>query len=294
MQPRRVLACIARDLFVAMKVTQTKKPSRNLVAVANLDRVGNNDPRSENENPQTGPMKLLKLTLETMVGNIALDEALLEAAEADEGSPELLRIWEPQATAVVVGRSSPVEKEVNLEFCQANDIEVFRRCSGGQSIVTGPGCLMYAVVLDYRKRPELRMLEKAHRFVMGQMAAALNSISIDAKLEGTSDLTLGGRKFSGNALRCKRSWLVYHGTMICDFDIDLIAACLGDPIRQPDYRQRRSHQDFLTQLPTSVELLSAAIAEQWNATEQPEHCPSELTDQLVSQKYSQSDWTYKV
>jgi len=239
-------------------------------------------------------MKLLKLTLESATANIALDEALLESAELDDKSSEVLRLWEPRNPAVVVGRSSPVEKEVNLEFCRANGIEVFRRCSGGQSIVTGPGCLMYAVLLDYRRRPELRMLEKAHQFVMGNMAAALNSISIEAELEGTSDLTLNGRKFSGNALRCKRNWLVYHGTMICDFEIDLIARCLGDPIRQPDYRSQRSHQDFLTQLPTSAELLSAAIAQQWDATEQLESWPSELTDQLVAQKYSQPEWTFKI
>ena len=239
-------------------------------------------------------MKLLKLTLESSLANIAIDEALLESAEQTDNSPEVLRLWEPRVPAVVIGRSSPIETEVNLEFCRTNGIEVFRRCSGGQSIVTGPGCLMYAVLLDYRRRPELRMLEKAHRFVMENMAAALSSISIETKLQGTSDLTLDGRKFSGNALRCKRNWLVYHGTMICDFDISLIAQCLGDPIRQPEYRDQRSHQDFLTQLPTSTELLGTAIAQQWNATEQLEVWPSDLTDQLVSQKYSQREWTFKV
>ena len=239
-------------------------------------------------------MKLLKLTLESAVANIALDEALLESAELNDGSSEVLRIWEPRVPAVVLGRSSPVEKEVNPEFCRANGVKVFRRCSGGQSIVTGPGCLMYALILDYRKRPQLRMLDHAHQFVMGQMVAALNSISIEATLQGTSDLTLDGRKFSGNALRCKRNWLVYHGTMICDFDIDLIEKCLGDPIRQPEYRRQRSHQDFLTRLPISTELLGEAISQQWNANEQLESWPSELTDQLVSQKYSQSEWTFKV
>ena len=150
-------------------------------------------------------MKLLKLTLESAVASIALDEALLESAELNDGSAEVLRLWEPRVPAVVVGRSSPVEKEVNLEFCRAHGVEVFRRCSGGQTIVTGPGCLMYALVLDYRKRPQLRMLDRAHQFVMGQMAAALNSISIEAKIQGTSDLTLDGREFSGNALRSKRN-----------------------------------------------------------------------------------------
>ena len=239
-------------------------------------------------------MKLLELTLETPAANIALDEALLESAEMVDDYPEVLRIWEPQVPIVVIGRSSPVQSEVNQEFCRSNNIQVLRRCTGGQSVVTGPGCLMYAVLLDYRKRPELRMLERAHQFVMGKMAAALNSLSIDAMLQGTSDLTLSGRKVSGNALRCKRKWLVYHGTMLCDFDIDLIAQCLGQPIRQPEYRSQRSHRDFLAQLPTTTQLLSDAIKKQWKATEQLESWPEELTQQLVGQKYSQSEWTNKV
>lgn len=239
-------------------------------------------------------MKQLLLTLDSHAANLALDEALLESAEASPEHPEILRIWEPRSPVVVLGRSSPIETEANLKYCQDQEIEVLRRCSGGQSIVTGPGCLMYAVLLDYRKRPELRMLEQAHQFVMRQMQTAIGKLNIDVQLQGTSDLTFQGRKFSGNALRCKRSWLIYHGTMICDFDIDLITNCLGKPIRQPDYRESRSHAEFLTQLPTTTGELSKAIVKQWNAIDTKNDWPQELTSRLVSEKYSCDQWTQKV
>lgn len=239
-------------------------------------------------------MKLLELTLEHPRENIALDEALLESAEAGGEHSEVLRIWEPDSPIVVIGRSSPIKTEVDLDFCAANQIEVIRRSSGGQSIVTGPGCLMYAVLLDYRERPELRMLEEAHQFVMDKMQAALQSLKIESKMEGTCDLTLGGRKFSGNALRCKRDWMIYHGTMLCDFDLELLAKCLGKPIRQPEYRGQRDHQEFLTQLPTSTRELADAIKRQWNADEVLKEWPRELTKQLVAEKYSQHDWNYKI
>ena len=55
-------------------------------------------------------MRLLDLTLPTAAENVALDEALLDAAEAasEQGSeePEVLRLWEPTQFFVVVGRSS--------------------------------------------------------------------------------------------------------------------------------------------------------------------------------------------
>jgi len=245
-------------------------------------------------------MLRLDLTLENSLANIALDEALLEVAEASTDHPELLRLWQPASPLVVLGRSSPWETEVEHSFCQEHQIPVVRRCSGGQSIVTGPGCLMYAVLLDYRLRPELRLLDRAHHFVMSKMQAALKTLGIDAKISGTSDLTVGGQKVSGNALRCKRNWFVYHGTMICDLEIDLIANCLGKPIRQPEYRQLRSHRSFLDQLDTSAGELEEAIARTWSADF--EATPDagwlarlkEKCDQLLTEKYSTDQWNQKV
>jgi lipoate-protein ligase A len=253
-------------------------------------------------------MQALQLTLDDSAGNIALDEALLEQAEHfgdrdqrgdivpnEAGTaPEVFRLWEPRKTIVVLGRSSPLEREVNLEYCERNNIDIVRRCSGGATIVTGPGCLMYAVLLDYRKREPLRMLENAHHFVMEQTRLAIAKIGINVTMQGTSDLTLGDRKFSGNSLRCKRNWLVYHGTILCDFDTADISKCLGTPIRQPEYRLGRTHDEFLTTLPCRVEDLRPALLEQWGANSEMADWPEQLTRKLVDDKYSRDEWTYKV
>jgi len=239
-------------------------------------------------------MQLLDLTLNRAVNNISLDEALLEAAEANDGA-ELLRLWEPNCPIVVLGRSSPIKQEVNLEVCKEQGIEVFRRCSGGSSIATGPNCLMYAVLLDYRKRPQLKILEKAHQFVMEQMAAAIQAIGIQVEVQGTCDLTLHANKFSGNAMRCKRNWMLYHGTMLCEsFDLDLISKCLGRPSRQPEYRNERNHHDFLTLLPLDLQTLRQAIVKQWDTTELATDWPVDLTEKLSVEKYLTDAWTCKV
>ncbi len=247
-------------------------------------------------------MKALQLTLEDSAGNIAIDEALIEQAEqlgkqsknSDEQAPEVLRLWEPQETIVVLGRSSPIEREVNLDYCRSNNVDIVRRCSGGATVVTGPGCLMYAVLLDYRKREHLRMLENAHHFVMEQTRLAIAKVGINVAMQGTSDLTLGDRKFSGNSLRCKKDWMVYHGTILCDFDTATISKCLGTPVRQPEYRLGRTHDEFLTTLPCSTDALRPALLEQWNADVELEQWPQELTRKLVEDKYSRQEWTYKV
>ena len=77
---------------------------------------------------------------------------------------------------VVVGRSSRVAAEVRLDACRELGIPVLRRPSGGAAVVAGPGCLMYALVLSYRLRPELRVVAAAHRWVLGTLAAALAAL----------------------------------------------------------------------------------------------------------------------
>ena len=244
-------------------------------------------------------MNQLSLTLSPSeygaAANIALDEALLESAEAGDQTQEVLRLWHPTEATVVIGRSSPIRDEVNLEYCAAHEIPVFRRSSGGASIVTAPGCLMYAVLLSYRKRPQLRMLEQAHQFVMTKMQDALNSLNIETKFLGTCDLTIDDKKVSGNALRCKKNWMIYHGTMICEsMDLQLVSNCLGQPKRQPEYRAGRSHADFLCQIPTSTSYLADAIAKTWKTVEETKEWPKELTERLVETKYTTEAWNYKL
>ncbi|QDU97443.1 lipoate--protein ligase family protein [Lignipirellula cremea] len=235
-------------------------------------------------------MKLLELTLPTAAENIALDEALLEQAEAAGHPDETLRLWMSPEPIVVIGRSSQVEVEVHLEDCDARRIPVLRRCSGGASIVAGPGCLMYALVLSYDLRPTLRAIDEAHRLVMSTIAQSLRSVQADVDVQGVCDLTLGERKFSGNALRCKRTHLLYHGTLLLDFPLEEIGRCLRTPPRQPDYRRRRNHDDFVANLRLPEAPVRQALINAWAAEFRRETWPQAKVAALVAEKYADDEW----
>src|SRR3974390_2970723 len=99
-------------------------------------------------------MKLLDLTLATAADNLACDEALLNWSETGHGG-EILRFWEPREHFVVVGYANEVNREVNVAACREKKIPIFRRCSGGGTVVQGPGCLNYALILNIATRPSL-------------------------------------------------------------------------------------------------------------------------------------------
>lgn len=242
-------------------------------------------------------MQRLLLTLPTPEANLALDEALLDRAEAAGPQAEFLRVWESLMPMVVVGRSSRVGQEVNQQACSDRGIPVLRRSSGGAAIVAGPGCLMYAVVLSYELRPQLRDIRQAHEFVLGRLAESLRPHVPSARAGGTSDLVMGDkgsavRKFSGNSLRAKRTHFVYHGTLLYEFNLPLIATCLRMPPRQPDYRQSRNHADFVTNLPISRRVLEQVLIEAWPTTGDLADWPRDRVAQLVETRFSSDEWNF--
>jgi lipoate-protein ligase A len=243
---------------------------------------------------------LLDLTLDSAAANIALDEALLDEVEAELEPHETLRMWQPAASIVVVGRGSCAADEVNLAYCRQRRIPILRRSSGGAAIVTGSGCLMYALILSLKRRPELRSLDRAHQFVLETMSAAVASRVPGVRRYGTSDLAFAAtadgppRKCSGNSVRIKKHTLLYHGTLLYQFPLEQISACLATAPRQPAYRAGRNHEQFVANLPTSADELKQAIASAWKAETPRTNWPESRVCQLLTLKYQTPEWSIQV
>ncbi len=235
-------------------------------------------------------MRYLDLTLPSLAENLALDEALLDEAEATAQPLETLRIWEARQHALIVGRSSRLAVEVRSDVCRDLGVPILRRISGGAAVVVGPGCLMYALVLDFRLRPQLRSIDQAHAQVLGTIARALRPAVPDLALRGTCDLALGEKKVSGNSVRCKREHLLYHGTLLYDFRLEMIGRCLAMPLRQPDYRQARPHDAFVANLPLDAAVLRSALQTAWAANGPCPDWPQPATQRLATEKYSRPQW----
>jgi lipoate-protein ligase A len=208
--------------------------------------------------------RLLDLTLPSPVENLALDDALLDELDERGGEP-VLRFWESDRYFVVLGPSCRLIDDVHIATCEQDGIPVLRRASGGGTVLQGPGCLSYALVLPLTFHPDLASIRTTNRFILERIARALYPWEPATAFRGISDLAIDGMKVSGNAQRRKRHALLFHGTILHAMPGQLIARYLKPPVRQPDYRQGRPHETFVRTIAVPIQDLKQAIAETWGA-----------------------------
>ncbi len=239
-------------------------------------------------------MKRLDVTLSSIGANLALDEALLLDAEA--GGPEVLRLWEWPSPAMVLGAAGRLALEIDEAACRTDGVPIARRSSGGGTVLLGPGCLLFSVVLRFERDPALADLHASYRFILGKLQRSLTPLlrtTEELVVVGVSDLALGVRKISGNAQQRKRTHLLHHGSLLHAFDAATVERYLRMPPRQPEYRLGRSHIEFMTNLPIECSTLKTKVAEIWDANEPMADWPAELTNKLVREKYETAEWIHR-
>lgn len=239
-------------------------------------------------------MHLLTHTFPTPEENLACDEALLNLCE--EGlTGEVLRFWESQQYFVVLGSSNRLADEVHEPACRKANVPFLRRHSGGGTVLQGPGCLNFSLILNIDPAGPTRNITETTRFIMQRHAAALSDLLGETvEMKGSSDLTIAGRKFSGNAQRRRLRALLFHGTFLMDFDLELIAEYLRMPPRQPDYRKHRGHLDFVRNIGARRDILIKLLSETWHASSPFILTPDAQIKELVDSKYSRPEWNYKL
>jgi len=238
-------------------------------------------------------MKYLGLSFADPRRNLACDEALGDDFEAADGG-EVLRLWEPAGYFVVVGYSNRVTAEVNVAACEARGIPILRRFSGGGAVLQGTGCLNYTLVLRNERPGSFGDIGQSYHRVLDrhrELVAKLTSEPV--QFQGTSDLAIAGRKFSGNSQHRKQRTTVFHGTFLLNLDLSLIGVCLPMPSRQPAYRQGRAHESFLRNLRIDPARVKQALKEAWQADDPFERVPSERIEALMKARYKRDEWNNK-
>lgn len=241
---------------------------------------------------QPRSFRFLDLQYDAIAQNLALDEALLVEAEEQDSGPTL-RVWESPTLAVVLGASGRLWEDVDVERCRADGVAIARRSSGGGTVVVGPGALNVSVVLEADSARGLHAVDTSQHFVLERLACAIRERGPDARLQGSGDLTLGDRKFSGSAQRRLKRHFLVHASLLYDFPLAAIARYTRNPRRQPGYRANRSHETFVTNVGLSRAKLVEAARAAFGLVSSPavhHDAPAALVAALVAEKFADRAW----
>jgi lipoate-protein ligase A len=156
--------------------------------------------------------------------------------------------WIPSAPLVVLGSSNVADVEVDLDACAAAHVPVLKRYGGGGTVVLHDGCVVVSVGGWVTQAFQNKLyFEGLNRAVIAALAARWPRFARLGQ-RGLSDLVDGDKKVAGTSLFRSRNYLLYQASILVDPQIALVTKLLKHPSKEPDYRQGRSHGDFMTGL----------------------------------------------
>lgn len=120
------------------------------------------------------------------------------------------------APTVIFGRHQVMQNEVNVAFCQANHIAMYRRKSGGGCVYADEGNLMISYISPSSHS------EQVFQYYLDQMSNTLCQLGYDAVKSTHNDIMVGEYKVSGNACFALPNATIVHGTMLYDVNFDLL------------------------------------------------------------------------
>ena len=163
-------------------------------------------------------MKLsyLDLTTTDPAYNLAVEEYVFECLPKDR---MYVMLWRND-NAIIIGKHQNTHAQINPAFVREKNIRVVRRLSGGGAVYHDLGNLNFTIIADAQGDT----LDFA-RFC-DIVIAALKKAGIQAQRNGRNDMTIDGKKFSGNAQYLRQNRVMHHGTILFDSDLTVLSRAL--------------------------------------------------------------------
>ena len=226
--------------------------------------------------------------------NLAAEEHVFDALPRDR---MYFMLWQNR-NAVIVGKYQNTLAEINTDFIREHQIQVVRRLSGGGAVYHDLGNLNYSFIADADPSGRIDLSHFCQTVIR-----ALRSLSIPAELNGRNDMTVDGKKFSGNSQYVRQGRVLHHGTILFDSDLDAVGHALrvdAEKLRtkgvasvrsrvtnlRPYLNEAVSLSDFRDVL--LREILCDMPGEEYRLTDEDRR----MIDQIKAVRYGTWEWNY--
>jgi len=179
------------------------------------------------------------------------DSQLIYHALAEMGR-EALSLVSPATPYVCIGFHQDVDQEVDLEYCRAKGIPVFRRDLGGGAVYLDGDQLFFQIILR-KDNPEVpKSKESFYRKFLEPVIQVYRRIGIPAQYKPVNDVITGTRKISGTGVGEIGDCIVFVGNLIVDFNYDEMSRILKVPDEKFRDKVHKTLKDNLTTIRREV------------------------------------------
>lgn len=157
-----------------------------------------------------------------------------------------VKVWRPDQTCLVLGQSNHPDTSLVVEQVLEDQIPVYKRPSGGETVILTPNMLVISVVF---RVPTLQNPKPYFVKVNSGIISALEKQGVTGlNQKGISDIAIYDKKILGSSIYRTTEKMFYHAVLNISESIDTISKYIAHPAKEPDYRQGRSHKEFVTSL----------------------------------------------
>ena len=241
-------------------------------------------------------MKLsyLDLTTTDPSYNLAMEQYVFDCLPRDR---MYFMLWQND-NAIIVGKYQNTLSEINLEAVERRGIRVVRRLSGGGAVYHDMGNLNFTFITDATSGTALDM-----KLFCQPVVRTLAALGVHAEVNGRNDITIDGKKFSGNSQYLRQGRVMHHGTIMFNSDLSVVSEALQvDPTKfqTKGVRSVRSrvtnvadHLDRPVSLPEFRRILLENILRE-NPGQPYPLTPENLAavEKLREERYAAWDWNY--
>jgi len=249
--------------------------------------------------------RLIDMRIEDAPTQMAIDEAIA-MARLKENTPNTVRLYRWNPSAVSIGYFQGIEKEVNLPACEKYGVDVIRRITGGGAVYHDyNGEITYSLVAPEADPKMPADILESYELICGAIANGLATLGVDAEFKPVNDIVAGGKKISGNAQTRRHGVVLQHGTVLVDTDIRRMFQVLRVSDAKISDKLIKAVEDRVTNLrrylgrQVGFDEARAALLKGFEDTFDVSLEPGELTDaenRLVKQlheKYSSREWVFQ-
>lgn len=145
--------------------------------------------------------------------------AMEEYVAREKPWEDAFTMWQVEPS-VIFGRNQVVEAEVNIDYCRRNNIQMYRRKSGGGCVYADMSNVMFAYITS-----EDNVNFTYNRYI-NMVVTVLRKMGVEATSSGRNDILIDGRKVSGNAFYHLPGRSIVHGTMLYDTNMQHMVASI--------------------------------------------------------------------